>query len=193
VTRIYLLRHASPAVQPGESPSTWHLSERGIEEARALAEVARGWGLASIYSSVQPKASATGAIIADALGIPVRLVEGLEEQRWDAWIENADDFNETVRAILEHPDESFGGSESAASAAERFDSALRRLLPTGNPLGIVSHGRVLTAWLDSVLALESPYDTWRAIPMPGYAIVEIDDAGRARMIEDFRGVDVDSR
>jgi broad specificity phosphatase PhoE len=189
MTRVYLVRHASPAVRPGTRPSTWHLSDRGIEEARALAEIARGWGLTAIYSSVESKASATAAIIGDPLGLPVRLVEGLEEQRWDAWTENADEFNENVRRILERPEESIAGSEPAAAASQRFDAALHLALPGGGPLAVVSHGRVLTAWLDSVLALESPYDAWRAIPMPGYALVEIGEGHRVRMLSEFDGTE----
>jgi broad specificity phosphatase PhoE len=189
MTRVYLVRHASPAVRPGTRPSTWQLSERGIEEARSLADIAGGWGLTVIYSSVEAKASATAAVIADPLGLPVRLVEGLEEQRWDAWTENADEFNENVRRILERPDESIAGSEPAATAAQRFDAALRMLLPGGGPLAVVSHGRVLTAWLDSVLTLESPYDAWRAIPMPGYALIEVGEGNRVRMLTEFEGVE----
>ena len=188
MTRIYLLRHASPAVQPGQAPSTWRLSERGIEEARTLAVIARSWKLTAIYSSAQPKASGTAAIIADELGLPVQLVEGLEEQRWDAWIDNADDFNETVRAIVERPDESIGGCEAASAAGARFDAALRSLLPASGPLVVVSHGRVLTAWLASVLSPESAYETWRAMPIPAFAKLEIEEGGRVRMLEDFRGV-----
>jgi probable phosphoglycerate mutase len=189
MARVYLVRHASPTVRPGTRPSTWHLSERGIEEARALAETARDWGLTAIYSSVEPKASSTASVIGDAVGMPVQLVEGLEEQHWDAWTENADEFNENVRRILERPDESIAGSEPAAAAAQRFGGALRLLLPGDGPLAVVSHGRVLTAWLDSVLTLESPYDAWRAIPMPGYALVEVGAGHRVRMLSEFRGVE----
>ena len=62
-------------MNPHTPASTWRLSPRGVVEARALGEIARGWGLAAIYSSVEPKASATAALIGDAVGLPVtRLV-----------------------------------------------------------------------------------------------------------------------
>ena len=190
--RIYLVRHASPQVDPRAAASTWRLSPRGIEEARALAEIARSWKLAALYSSVEPKASATASIIGDAAGVAVRLAEGLQEQRWDAWVENADAFNERVREMLERPDESVHGAESIADAAQRFGEALDAIAAGPGPAAAVSHGRVLTAYLAAALALEDPFAFWRAMPMPAYASIDA-DAGRVRVLAPFAGVVVPPR
>ena len=45
---LYLIRHASPIVRPGEPARDWPLSERGIAEAQTLA------GTASLNSSALP-------------------------------------------------------------------------------------------------------------------------------------------
>ena len=190
---IYLVRHASPQVDPHQSPRIWRLSPRGVEEARALAQVARDWGLAALYSSVEPKASATAAIIGDAAGLPVRLAEGLHEQHWEGWVENADEFNERVREILGQRDESVHGAEPAGDAARRFGEALAAIALGATPAAVVSHGRVLTAYLAAALRIEDPFAFWRAMPMPAYACIELDSSsGTVRLVAPFAGVTVDS-
>ncbi len=188
MSALYLIRHASPQIEPARPAQAWQLSPRGIEEARRLAEAAQGWGILALYSSVEPKAKATALILGDALGLPVRLVEGFEEQRWDEWIDNADAFNEAARRILEHPDAGVRGSETAVAAAARFEAALRIVAGGPAPAAVVSHGRVITAYLARCLALEDPYEFWRGIPMPGYARVELAPDGRVRLVEGFRGI-----
>jgi hypothetical protein len=42
------------------------------------------------------------------------------------------------------------------------------------PAAIVSHGRILTAYLAQHRPLESPFDYWRAIPMPGWTRIDLD-------------------
>ena len=188
MSRIYLVRHASPRVEPATPARAWGLSPRGVDEAHRLAGAARTWGIAALYSSAEPKAAATAAIIGEALALPVWLVEGFEEQRWEEWVENADAFNAAVRHILEDPDTSARGSETAAAAAARFGAALRIAGEGPVPAAIVSHGRVLAAYLAGAVPLDDPYAFWRAIPMPGYACIELAPDGRVGFIEGFRGV-----
>ena len=54
---IYLIRHASPAIQPATPAREWTLSERGVTEAQALGAVAEGWGLEAVYCSSEAKAA----------------------------------------------------------------------------------------------------------------------------------------
>jgi broad specificity phosphatase PhoE len=188
--RIYLVRHASPQVDPSIPAPAWRLSPRGIAEARALAEIAVTWGIATLYGSVEPKASATASIIGDRLGVPVRLTDGLQEQRWDGWVENADAFNERVREILEQPGDSVHGGEPASEAARRFGVAIAAVATGATPAALVSHGRVLTAYLTGALQLEDPFAFWRAMPMPAYACIDIEANGRTRLVAPFTAVDI---
>ena len=188
MSRIYLVRHASPRVEPATPARAWGLSPRGVDEAHRLAGAARTWGIAALYSSAEPKAAATAAIIGEALALPVWLVEGFEEQRWEEWVENADAFNAAVRHILEDPDTSVRAAETASAAATRLDAALCIVAEGPSPAAVVSHGRVITAYLARALPLDDPYGFWRAIPMPGYACIERTPNGRVRLIEGFRGI-----
>lgn len=183
--QLYFVRHATPAVQPNVPSPEWQLAERGIEEARGLGETAREWNLAALYSSPEPKTRATASIIGDAVGIPVNVVEGLEETRLDWWISNSDAFANAVREILEHPEISFRGAERAETAAARFASAIGIIEQGAFPAAVVTHGRVLTAWLSQVAGVEDAFALWRSIPMPGWTRVDLDDLGAA--FEPFRG------
>lgn len=171
---IYLVRHASPVIQPSVPSPAWPLSERGVAEAEALARRAAAWSLRAVYTSVEQKARSTALILAgpQALLSP-SVVDGLEELRIDEWRDNADDFSELVRRVLEDPEASFRGAERAATAAERFDGAMRLVADGAAPAAVVSHGRVMTAWLASVGAIDDPFAFWRSIPMPAWASVEV--------------------
>lgn len=171
---LYLVRHASPAVQPSVPSVEWHLSEHGIEEAQALASLAKQWDVRAVYSSVELKAKSTALIIADALGVPARLVDGFEELRFEEWIPNSDEFAEAVQAILEHPDVSLRGAERAESAAERFAAGVELVEQGPFPALVVTHGRVLSAYLASRFGVEDPFALWRSLPLGGWTRLDMD-------------------
>lgn len=176
---LHLLRHASPIIQPNMPATDWKLSDRGIEEARALGEIAATWNLRCLYSSAEGKAQATALLIGEAVGQPVRVVDGFEELRFDHWIGNSDEFADAVRQIIEHPDMSFRGAERAQSAAARFQRGVDIIEQDQFPAAVVSHGRILTAWLAERLALEDPWSLWRAMPMSGWSCLDLDAAAPA--------------
>ena len=184
---LYFVRHASPNIQPNVPSEQWTLSERGIAEARSLAKIAAGWGLEAVYSSVEPKTQATALIIGDAVGHGVRVVDGLQELRFDHWISNADEFGEMIRDILEQPAVSTHGAERAIAAAARFAAAVEMVAGGPFPAAIVSHGRVMTAYLTQLLKLDDPFATWRSIPMPGWACVDLDSPA-PKLIAPFEGL-----
>lgn len=171
---LYLIRHASPNIRPSEPARDWPLSERGIAEAQALAGTAADWGIEALYSSSESKARATALIIGDALGLPVRVADAFDELRISDWIGNADDFNETVRDVLEG-DAPPRGAESRDDAAARFADGVAIVVGGPMPAAIVSHGRILTAYLAKQHPIESPFDYWRAMPMPGWTRIDLDD------------------
>lgn len=173
--RLYLVRHASPNIQPNTPASEWTLSDRGVEEAQALGEVARGWGLEALYCSVEKKAESTALILGDVLGVPVGVAGGFEELRIDGWIGNSDEFAETVRAILFDPERAIPGAEAAGVAATRFEEGIRTIEQGPFPAAVITHGRVMMAWLAWRYSLDDPFALWRALPMPGWVIVDLDE------------------
>ncbi|MEX2247488.1 MAG: histidine phosphatase family protein [Dehalococcoidia bacterium] len=171
---LYLVRHASPRVDPAVPTATWELSPRGAEEARALARVAVGWNLRALYCSSEAKARGTALMLGGPAGLVPNAVEGLEELRIDDWIANADEFAERVRRVLEEPELSHAGAESAVAAAARFAAALDLIAAGPFPAAAVTHGRVLTAYLSGLRGVPEPFALWRSIPMPAWAIIDLD-------------------
>jgi len=184
---LYLVRHASPRVQPDAPARDWPLSKRGIEEGRALAAVAAGWGLRAVYASPEEKARTTALLLAEPTGLPVAVVPGFEELRIDDWIGNADEFSALVRRILAQPNISVRGAERAAAAATRFEAALRVVEEGPFPAAVVSHGRVLAAYVAKLLRLEDAFAFWRAIPMPAWAALDL-DASSPALAAPFAGI-----
>lgn len=171
--RVYLVRHASPTIQPDRPSREWTLSERGIEEAQALAAQAAGWGLAAIYCGSESKMSATALVLGDAAGAPVHVVDAFDELRVTEWIANSDEFNELVQAILEDAPLP-RGIESAADAAARFAGGIGLISDGPFPAAIVSGGRILTSYLAAYRRIEEPFAFWRAIPFPGWTSIDLD-------------------
>lgn len=170
---IYLIKHASPQVQPDVPAEAWELSPTGIAESRRLGADARQWGLRAVYSSSEPKARSTGLLIADEQHLPLHVVEGFEELRID-WIGNADAYSERIREILNQPAISQRGAERASDAAERFASAMQIVAEAELPAAVIAHGRVLTAYLAHLLDLDDPYAFWRAMPMASWVALDLD-------------------
>jgi len=56
-----------------------HLTQRGISQARALAESLRGWDVRQVFSSSIPRAQETAAIIAASLSLSFSLSHALRE------------------------------------------------------------------------------------------------------------------
>jgi broad specificity phosphatase PhoE len=126
------------------------LTGLGVEQARHRAAALAGDGFApvSVHSSDLGRARQTAEIIADALSVPVRLDGGFRErsggdfegctaaeidERWpgvrDAW----------RRGEISHPP----GGEDDDMVLARFDAATARVIRSGVPAVIVTHGGAL--------------------------------------------------
>lgn len=185
---LYLIRHATPTIRPELPAREWTLSERGIQEAQVLAGTAESWGLEALYTSNEPKTRGTALVIGDALGLNVNVVDSFGELRIPEWISNADEFNMLVRSVLEgttperkihlEPSIEQRTAESAEAAAQRFIEGVSLVEAGAFPAAIVSHGRILTSYLMRMIDMDSAFDFWRAIPMPGWACIDLDSPKR---------------
>jgi broad specificity phosphatase PhoE len=163
------------------------LSERGIEEARALAIIAAEWQLRAVYCGDEPKLRATALILAEPSGAPVHVVDAFNESRIGEWIANADEFNELVRTMLFGEEPLPRGVESAEEAAARFDAGVALTEGGPYPAAIVSGGRILTSYLSRRRrGIEDVFSFWRSIRFPGWTSIDLDAPGEP--VTPFRSV-----
>jgi probable phosphoglycerate mutase len=89
VTRLLLIRHAhNPYLDAGRlagRPPGVHLSDKGRQQAQALAARLAGLPIAAIYSSPLERACETGEPIAAAHGLPLQILEDLNETDCGDW------------------------------------------------------------------------------------------------------------
>ncbi|NQU45209.1 histidine phosphatase family protein [bacterium] len=153
-TRIYAVRHGETewnliGKQQGQLDIS--LTERGVQQARALAEGMIGRGVERIFSSDLGRASSTADIISARLGLSVETDAGLRERHLgslqgmtkEAWRKQYPD--EWTAFDSGDPDYRFPGGESARERYERTVGCVERIVARnpGRTILIVTHGGVL--------------------------------------------------
>ena len=137
MTKIYLVRHASPDLTLQDIPYDTHpgppLSSKGEKEAEALAEFLKAQGVVKLYYSPFARSARTAQIVSVRGGIPC-----VEEKRLAEW-----------RKVDEKRDK----VEERMSLV--FDDIARESAVTG-PIALVSHGARIAFLL---LALGMEKDT----------------------------------
>lgn len=174
MSRLVLVKHASPDIRPGIAPHEWHLSARGREGCRKLADVLTNFDMQLICTSHEPKASETAQIIAKKLSVAYHEVDDLHEH-----VRTIDpDFNQKtfeahVAAFFAQPAELIFGSETADQAYERFSRAINLILQNhpGQNIAVVSHGTVISLYVSRVCSLD-PFLIWKALTLPSYIVLD---------------------
>ena len=174
MNNLILVRHSEPEIEPDKPASTWRLSERGRTKARQLAEELRGFSPASIWSSKEPKAIESSEILADALNVPVQIVDGLEEHHRSnvPYFPTQDEFEEAIEQFFRNQEELVLGDETAQQALQRFTAAIDRIIATdaAETTIVVTHGTVITLYMASVSGVES-MSFWRNLETPSFVVL----------------------
>jgi len=174
---LLFIRHAAPQIIDAEPPHHWNLSEAGRVVCIPLSERVRVWQPTRIITSREPKAAQTGAIIADALHIPVSVFDGLHEHVRSAvtW-HGAAHRDAQLQAFFANPDALIFGDETANAALARFKAAIDSLLALypDDTLAIATHGTVLTLYLAARLAID-PFPFWKQIGLPDLFVLSRDE------------------
>ncbi len=169
MAHLFLIRHGR---------STWNavgriqgcadppLDELGREQARLLAERLREEPPVALYTSPLQRAKETAEIIGQALGMPVTPDERLKEYdggditglTWEQVVERYPDLSRRWAEAEEGVE--FPGAEKGqvfqARVAAVFDEIVAQHIE--GPIGVVSHGGTLGAYLNYLLGLP----TWRS-------------------------------
>jgi len=157
MTSIIFLTHPEVVIDPNVPIPEWPLNATGRGRAQHFAEFLAGGNVSAVYASAERKAMDGGAIIADRLGLPYRVVEELgENDRSSTGYIAPPEFWEVVGEFFARPHESIRGWERAIDAQTRIVEAVSRIAreeETKGDIVIVSHGGVgclLTAYLQGV-------------------------------------------
>lgn len=149
-TRIYLVRHAAPALEPGRCCGSLDvgLSAAGRKQASLLAGLLGGVELAAVYTSPLERARQTAAAVADRPGLVPKELPGLAEVDFGElegmyFDEIAVRYPETYATWTTRPTEvEFPGGERFAGFRRRVRETVAsiRLAHEGESIAIVSHG-----------------------------------------------------
>jgi broad specificity phosphatase PhoE len=155
-------------VDPATPSEEWRLSEEGQRRCEALAERLAPFEPRVLLASTEPKARETAELVAPALGLEVRLSEGVREtaRRTVGWL-SPEELEGGIKALFERPAEVVFGEESAAAALARFSVAVDGL---DEPAVVVTHGTVLSLYAAAKTGRD-PYELWRSLQLPD--VVEV--------------------
>lgn len=155
-TRVHLVRHGevlNPDHLVYASAPGFTLSERGWEQARAMARYLSHQPIVGIWSSPLERALRTAEAIAHRTGLAVKVEPDLAEwklmERWRgvSWEALPEKFPGEVEAFLAHPEDLPFSPESLDELARRGGAAIRQLERT-HPQGdivVISHSATLRA------------------------------------------------
>jgi broad specificity phosphatase PhoE len=163
--RLLLVRHA-PADWPEGEPryrgwSDAPLGERGLREARLLAERLATEGVEALYSSDLLRASQTAREVSSRLGVPPRLRRGLRELCFGDWegLSHREILRRDPGRYRRWLADPFGtappGGESAAGCLRRAREVLEEVrgrCPAGTA-ALISHGGTLRLLLCHLLGM----------------------------------------
>ncbi|MET9607115.1 bifunctional RNase H/acid phosphatase [Streptomyces sp. NPDC006512] len=148
-----LLRHGETALTPqkrfsGSGGTDPELSPAGRRQAEAVAAALAARGtVQAVVSSPLRRCRETAQAVADRLGLPVTVEEGLRETDFGAWegltfAEVRERFPDDLQAWLDSPKAApTGGGESFAAVTRRVSAARDRLLSAhaGRTVLLVTH------------------------------------------------------
>lgn len=163
-----------PVVDPDMPAHEWHLGATGIAGAKAVAERLDRYSPSKVVASLEPKATETGAIIAERLSVPFATIEGLHEHdRRTAGFLGAEEFASRMRDLFARPDSVAFGTESASAALMRFRTAVDRVVDeTTGDVVIVSHGTVIALFVGARTHVNAA-DLWAKLGLPSYVTLDL--------------------
>lgn len=170
---LILVKHSLPEIDPSVPAKEWRLSCEGRRRAQKMGERLDRYNLDRVVSSIEPKAIETAEIVAGALNVPVKVVDGLHEQeRVNVGFLEKERFEQSIRRFYEQPDDPVFGEETADSAHGRFSKAVQRITdryPKEN-IVIVTHGTVLSVFVSRNSDLE-PFALWKKLGLPSWIVL----------------------
>ena len=179
---VILVRHAMPQVVSGVSSKLWSLGESAKEDCVLLAHALPEDVAPVIYTSDEPKAAETAAVVALRLGLRVvtdaRFAEVDRPATWD------DDYRAMVLRYLDGGVQP--GWEPAVQVLARFTAAIEAALaahPQGDII-VSNHGMALSLYAANLADGTDLPTFWRALTFPDAWRIDLETGALERL---YRG------
>jgi broad specificity phosphatase PhoE len=175
VSKLILIKHAQPEIEPEVDARYWHLSLAGRASCGPLAERLAAYRPALIVSSGECKAIETAQLVALRLGVPAAETTELHEhdRRGSGYLSGAE-FQKKIALLFAAPDTLVYGNESAVQARARFGSAVRGVVaahPNVN-IAIVAHGTVISLFTAQTNSTNG-YTLWQQLGLPSLVVLSL--------------------
>lgn len=174
--KLYVVRHSAVNIDYSLPATRWTLSHEGIQLMMPIVESSFWSSVRTIYHSPEPKAAQTAMLIARRWRLPLAVSRGLREMEIGQMVMEREQFYNIVGDHLE--------GEKACPFIEDFDAAKQRFVRSiaqivaahpGQSLGIVSHGRILTAFYGHLLCRRLTRGEWQSIRQPDLSVIDLDN------------------
>lgn len=186
MSKLVLVKHSLPTIDPGVPARDWRLSPAGVARCRSLADRLHEFRPPAIVSSTEPKAVETATLVAERLGIPVTVVDGLHEHdRRAAKLLGDAEFAQAVAALFAQPRSLVFGRETANEALARFDAAITRIVdatPGPDDIIVVSHGTVIALFVAAHSGTDG-LSLWKRLGLPSFVVLDRADLRVERVAE----------
>lgn len=168
MSRLILVRHAAPVIEPSRPSAEWFLSAEGRAAAVALSARLMHYAPAIVLSGTEPKLAGTAEIIAQAASVPAVLIPGLSEHaRRSSVFGTKAEFEKSIRRLFDEPEKLVYGDESANAMYERFSAALDNVLGDyeGRTVVAVSGGTAISLFISRRSGMPA-FPLWQSLQMP---------------------------
>jgi broad specificity phosphatase PhoE len=172
---LYLVRHPETRVDLSIPSSEWLLSQEGMSQAQRLARKSFWREVAMIYSSGEPKASTTAAVVAAHTGLPWQTRSCLGElARHGYQPPDIAAYRSAVARMFSNPEQSIRGWERRVDAEERIVTCVQGLVTEnlGSTIAVISHGIILTILVAHLTGLSELYELWREMDFASVAVLD---------------------
>ncbi len=167
MSRLILVRHAQPIIDPDSPSERWVLAPEGRAATVELGQALKPYAPRAILCGDEPKMTGTADALAEVLAVAVTRSAGLSEhaRRTTKFADKAV-FEAAIGALFERPHEIVYGEESADMTYARFAAAIDdALVRESGTLVAVTGGTALSIFLSRRADVDA-FETWKALRLP---------------------------
>jgi len=176
MSRLILVRHSIPAIEPEMLSEDWVLSDTGRGAADQLAKALLPYSPKVVLSGPEPKILETATIIAGRLGLSATPLSGLAEHaRRSTKFAEREEFEASIRELFRRSSEVVYGEESGDATFFRFAATVDNAIAE-NPSDTViavSGGTAICLFIAKRQGVEA-FSLWRTLRMPMAFVLDRD-------------------